>query len=230
MTALDTAEGSAAPVEKSAPVPGPTPSGPSEQPAVPSEAATPRRPLRADAQRNRDKLIEVATSAFVRDGSDIALEEIARRADVGIGTLYRHFPTREALVVAVYRKQIDDLGQLAHDLPLTHGPADALRLWMQGFVEYGAVKRGLVGLLKSMMETESDLFDQARATLRGSAGALMKAAAEAGEIRPDFEPGDVIRALGGICMATDRPDAGTSALALVDLVFDGLRYGAPARS
>ena len=188
------------------------------------------RPLRADAQRNRDKLIETATTAFTDEGSDVALEEIARRADVGIGTLYRHFPTREALVVAVYRKQIDDLEKLAHDLPSAHAPADALRLWMQGFVEYGAVKRGLVALLKSMMETESGLFDHARATLRESAGSLMKAAADAGEIRANFEPGDVIRALGGICMATDRPDASASALALVDLVFDGLRYGAPARS
>lgn len=188
------------------------------------------RPLRADAQRNKDKLIEVATAAFTDLGVEVALEEIARRADVGIGTLYRHFPTREALVLAVYRKQIEGLETAAHELPLTHGPSDALRLWMRGFVEYGAVKRGLVGLLKSMLETETNLFDQARATLLESAGSLMKKAAEAGEIRPDVQPGDVIRALGGICMATDRPDAGGSAIALVDLVFDGLRYGAPARS
>jgi AcrR family transcriptional regulator len=187
------------------------------------------RPLRADAQRNRDKLIEIATTAFTDSGVDVALEEIARRADVGIGTLYRHFPTREALVLAVYRKQIDGLEAAARELPLTHRPADALRLWMRGFVEYGAVKRGLVALLRSMMETDTGVFDHARATLLESAGSLMKAAAEAGEIRPNFEPGDVIRALGGICMATDRPDAGASALALVDLVFDGLRYGATAR-
>lgn len=187
------------------------------------------RPLRADAQRNRDKLIEIATKAFTEAGVDVALEEIARRADVGIGTLYRHFPTREALVLAVYQKQIEGLESAAHELPRSHGPADALRLWMRGFVEYGAVKRGLVALLRSMMETDTNLFDQARVTLLESAGSLMTRAAEAGEIRPDFEPGDVIRALGGICMATDRPDAGGSAIALVDLVFDGLRYGAPAR-
>ena len=188
------------------------------------------RPLRADAQRNRDRLIDVATVAFTESGVDVALEDVARQAEVGIGTLYRHFPTREALVMAVYRKQIDALELAAQQLPLTHGPAEALRLWMRGFVEYGAVKRGLVVLLRTMMDTDSDLFDHARATLRESAHRLMTAAAEAGEIRPDFEAADVIRALGGICMATDRPDAGGTALTLVDLVFDGLRYGAPAAS
>ena len=188
------------------------------------------RPLRADARRNRDRLIEVATTAFTDSGVDVALEDVARRAEVGIGTLYRHFPTREALVMAVYRKQVDDLEVAAQQLPLSHGPAEALRLWMRGFVEYGAVKRGLVVLLRTMMETDTDLFDHARATLRESAEALMAAAADAGEIRPDFSAADVIRALGGICMATDRPDAGAAALTLVDLVFDGLRYGAPARS
>ena len=187
------------------------------------------RPLRADAQRNRDKLIEVATTAFTEDGVDVALEEIARRADVGIGTLYRNFPTREALVLAVYRKQIDGLRLAAEELPKTLGPADALREWMRGFVEYGAVKKGLVTLLKSMMQTDTNLFDQTRAILLESAGSLMTAAADAGEIRPDFAPGDVIRALGGICMATDRPDAGATAVALVDLVFDGLRFGAPVK-
>jgi AcrR family transcriptional regulator len=187
------------------------------------------RPLRADAQRNRDKLIEVATTAFTEDGVDVALEEIARRADVGIGTLYRNFPTREALVLAVYRKQIDGLRSAAEELPKTLGPADALREWMRGFVEYGAVKKGLVTLLKSMMQTDTNLFDQTRAILLESAGSLMTAAADAGEIRPDFAPGDVIRALGGICMATDRPDAGATAVALVDLVFDGLRFGAPVK-
>ena len=192
--------------------------------------AAPSRSLRSDAQRNRNALIEVATAAFTESGVDVALEEIARRAQVGIGTLYRHFPTREALVMAVYRKQVDDLERAAQELPRAHDPAEALRLWMRGFVEYGAVKRGLVVLLRTMMETDSDLFDQTRATLYTSAQDLMKAAADAGEIRPDFAAGDVIRALGGICMATDRPDAGATALALVDLVFDGLRYGAPARS
>src|SRR3954453_4228689 len=97
------------------------------------------RPPRADAQRNRDKLIEVATTSFTELGVDVPLEEIARRADAGIGTLYRNFPTREALVLAVYRNQIEGLATAARELPKTLGPADALREWMRGFVEYGAV-------------------------------------------------------------------------------------------
>lgn len=188
------------------------------------------RPLRADAQRNRDKLLRVAAEAFTDVGVDVPLEEIARRAGVGIGTFYRHFPTREALVVAVYRQQIDDLAAAARELPLAHAPADALREWMHAFVDYATVKRGMVAMLKSMMETDSQLFDDARATLYASAGSLMTAAAQAGEIRPDVGPTEVIRAIGGICMATDRPGSEETAIALVDLVFDGLRYGAPARS
>ncbi len=184
--------------------------------------------MRADAQRNRDKLLRVAAEAFTDVGVDVPLEEIARRAGVGIGTFYRHFPTREALVVAVYRQQIDDLAAAARELPLVHPPADALREWMHAFVDYAAVKRGMVALLKSMMETDSHLFDDARATLHAAAGSLMTAAAEAGEIRPDVGPTEVIRAIGGICMATDRPGSEETAIALVDLVFDGLRYGAPA--
>jgi len=188
------------------------------------------RPMRADAQRNRDKLLRVATEAFTELGVEVPLEEIARRAGVGIGTFYRHFPTREALVVAVYRQLIDDLAAAARELPLVHPPAEALRQWMHAFVDYATVKRGMVVLLKSMMETESQLFDDARATLNAAAGSLMTAAAQAGAIRPDVGPAEVIRAIGGICMATDRPGSGQTAIALVDLVFDGLRYGAPVRS
>ena len=155
-----------------------TANGPDHQPGAAA------RPLRADAQRNRDKLLRVAAEAFTDVGVDVPLEEIARRAGVGIGTFYRHFPTREALVVAVYRQQIDDLAAAARELPLVHPPADALREWMHAFVDYAAVKRGMVALLKSMMETDSHLFDDARATLYAAAGSLMTAAAEAGEIRP----------------------------------------------
>lgn len=212
-------------------VTGPTPTATST--SVSTESAAPAgtalRPRRADAQRNRDRLTDVATAAFTESGVDVALEEIARRADVGIGTLYRNFPTREDLVLAVYRKQIDGLREAAIELPQQHEPGEALRLWMRGFVEYGAVKRGLVALLKSMMESQGNVFDEARAILRESAGALLGAAEKAGDIRTGFQPEDVIRALGGICMATDRPDAGGAALSLVDLVFDGLRFGAPSQ-
>jgi AcrR family transcriptional regulator len=191
-----------------------------------ADASPAVRPMRADAQRNRDKLLRVAAEAFTEVGVEVPLEEIARRAGVGIGTFYRHFPTREALVVAVYRQLIDDLAAAARELPLVHPPAEALREWMHAFVDYAAVKRGMVALLKSMMETDSQLFDDARATLHAAAGSLMTSAAQAGAIRPDVGPAELIRAIGGICMATDRPGSEETAIALVDLVFDGLRYGA----
>ena len=137
------------------------------------------------------------------------LEEIARRAGVGIGTFYRHFPTREALVVAVYRQQIDDLAAAARELPLVHPPADALREWMHAFVDYAAVKRGMVALLKSMMETDSAPVRRRQGhPVNAAAGSLLTAAAEAGEIRAGLGPTELIRAIGGICMATDRPGLG----------------------
>ncbi|GGL87782.1 TetR/AcrR family transcriptional regulator [Nakamurella endophytica] len=194
--------------------------------AIPATAAP--RPLRADARRNRDALLATAADLFSERGVDVSLEDIARGAGVGIGTLYRHFPTREAVVLAVYQRQIDDLAEAARTLPSTHPPAEALREWMRGFVRYAAVKRGMVALLRSMMDTQTDLFASARTTLRESAGALMRAAADAGEIRADVEPQAILQAMGGICMATDRPGSEASAVALVDLVFDGLRFGVGA--
>ena len=190
-------------------------------------AAAPSKPLRADARRNRDTLVRTATDAFSQDGVEVPLEEIARRAGVGIGTLYRHFRTREELVLAVYTQQIDDLQEAARTLPEKLGPSEALREWMRGFVRYGAVKRGLIALLKTMMQDDSSLFDRSREVLRESAQGLLDRAAEAGEIRADVHAPEVIRGISGICMATDRPDNVDVALSLVDLVFDGLRYGAP---
>ncbi|WP_196073074.1 TetR/AcrR family transcriptional regulator [Nakamurella alba] len=192
--------------------------------------ATPAvKPLRADARRNRDKVLAAAATAFTANGVDVSLEDIARQAGVGIGTLYRHFPTREALVLGVYRQQIDELDatslRLLDELP----PGEALREWMHAFVNYAAVKRGMVGLLKSMMETDSELFVDAKATLHAAANRLLNAARESGEIRPDFGgfgPPELLRAMGGVCMATDQPAAGPVAVALIDLIYDGLRYRA----
>ncbi|RVD15931.1 TetR/AcrR family transcriptional regulator, partial [Mesorhizobium sp. M4B.F.Ca.ET.017.02.2.1] len=123
------------------------------QPATPAP-----KPLRADAQRNRDKLVEVAAQAFATDGVDASLEEIARQAEVGIGTLYRHFPTREHLVEIVYRREVEALCLAAEELARDH-PADvALELWMQRFVDYIATKRGLATSLRLLLNTNSTLF------------------------------------------------------------------------
>jgi len=185
------------------------------------------KPLRADALRNRNKLIEVATQAFTDHGVDVTLEDIARRGGVGIGTLYRHFPTREDLVLAVYEQQIEELRIDAVELPQRLSPPDALHEWMRSFVRYAAVKRGLVALLKSLMETRSEVFDRPREIIRSSAQSLIDAAVADGSIRDSVNAPELIRAIGGICMATDRPGDSATAATLVDLVFDGLRYGAP---
>ncbi len=171
--------------------------------------------------------MRTATEAFSSDGVDVPLEEVARRAGVGIGTLYRHFRTREELVLAVYTQQIEDLREAAETLPQRMDPAGALHEWMRGFVRYGAVKRGLISLLKTMMQDDSTLFDHSRQVLNDSAQSLLDTAAAAGEIRSDVRSPEVIRGISGICMANDRPDNLDVALTLVDLVFDGLRYGAP---
>jgi AcrR family transcriptional regulator len=182
--------------------------------------------LRADAARNRQKLIDVATAAFTDRGADVPLDEIARTAGVGIGTLYRHFPTREDLVLAIYGSQIEALEKRSHELPSQFPPGEALREWMRGFVDYYAVKLGMVNLLRSMMAGRPETFEHARATLLESAERVLQPAIDAGAVRADVSGAELVRALGGICLAGTSPDGQATSLALVDLVFDGLRFGA----
>lgn len=184
-------------------------------------AAKPR-PLRADAKRNRDKLVAVATRAFAEGVAEVSLEQIARDAGVGIGTLYRNFPTRELLVLAVYEQQIDDLDRLSSELAESDDPVAALRTWMLAFTDYVAVKRGLIALLRSMIEADGSLLDAARAKLRDAADRLLAAAAAAGAIR-ELSADDLVRTLSGVCMASG--DA-TFPPTVVDLIVDGLRYRA----
>jgi AcrR family transcriptional regulator len=186
------------------------------------------RPMRADARRNRDAVLAAAADAFAAHGVEASLEDIARTAGVGVGTLYRHFPTREALVFGVYQREVEQLAVSAPELAATRDPADALREWMRRFVRYTGTKRGLIGMLKPLMQTESGLFDQTRAQINGAASMLLRSAAAAGEIRDDISSADLIRSMGGICMANDQIGSIDDAARLVDLVFDGLRYGAPA--
>jgi AcrR family transcriptional regulator len=183
------------------------------------------KPLRADARRNREKLLAAAADAFAENGVDVSLEEVARSAGVGIGTLYRNFPTREELVLGVYHALIDDLDDASRTLLEQHTPADALHEWMRAFVRYTTVKRGLIGLLRTLMQTtDSTLFERTRATLRDAADRLLDAARASGEIRSDIGAPELIRAMGGVCMATDVPASDATSMALVDLIFDGLRY------
>ncbi|HEY0869285.1 MAG TPA: TetR/AcrR family transcriptional regulator [Acidothermaceae bacterium] len=164
------------------------------------------RALRADAKRNRDALLESAGQAFAEHGTAASLEDVVRRAGVGIGTLYRHFPTRDALVEAAYRHGVEQLCDSANHLLATQAPDVALEAWMLDFVGYVATKRGLAGTLKlSAPDVHAELFAYVHERLRRAIDSLVNAAAAAGKIRSDVDGFDLIRALGGI----DRPCAPT---------------------
>jgi AcrR family transcriptional regulator len=176
--------------------------------------------LRADAQRNRDKLLAAATAAFAEAGTDASLEAIARRAGVGIGTLYRHFPTREALVEAAYRNEVGRLAGSAPELLAAHPPDVALAEWMDRFVDYAAAKRGMKSALQAVA-ANSDLFPSARRQLVEAIGLLLAAGIDAGTLRADVDAEDVLRAMGGVWLVDDAEQART----LLRLLMDGLRHG-----
>jgi AcrR family transcriptional regulator len=171
-------------------------------------------------------LLTAALAAFNRDGADVPLEVVARDAGVGIGTLYRHFPSREALLAAVYQRENERLCQRAHDLLESTTPTEALALWTDAFVEYAAQKRGLAVALKSMIAVDSSFFAESKARLHAAAQALLDAAHEAGEVGEGMAGSDLIRAMGGICMAASTPEESDQARRLVGLLLDGLRYRA----
>ncbi len=187
------------------------------------------RPLRADAQRNREALLEAASAAFAEKGVDTSLEDVAKRAGVGIGTLYRHFPTRDALIEAAYRRGVEQLCDAADELRAAHEGDEALELWMQRFVGYVATKRGLAGALKLSGEGEhAELFAYVHDRVRTALAALLDDAAATNRIRSDVDGMDLIRALSGICMVSDQGQQ--QAFRLITLLMDGLRFGAPANT
>ncbi|GAA1600835.1 TetR/AcrR family transcriptional regulator [Catellatospora bangladeshensis] len=182
------------------------------------------RPLRADAQRNRDRLLEVAAQAFAHDGPQVSLDAVAKQAGVGIGTLYRHFPTREALIEAAYRQELarlcDAVPGLLADLP----PDRALRTWMDLFFEYLSTKRGMADALRAVIASGGDPYAHSRERLVGAITALLAAAVAAGAIRDDIAPDDVLIGLGGVSLATADQARPGQAGRLLDLLMDGLRY------
>ena len=187
---------------------------------------TSSRPLRADAQRNRDRLLEVAVRAFSQDGPDVTLDGIAREAGVGIGTLYRHFPTREALIEAAYRNELarlcDAVPDLLRDLP----PDEATRTWMDRYIDYMTTKRGMAAALRAVVATGGSPYAQSRDRLLTAITALLQAGAAAGTLRADVEPADVLASLSGVSLAAGDPAQRDQAGRLLDLLMDGLRYRA----
>lgn len=185
------------------------------------------RAQRSDAKRNHDALLEAASAAFAEKGTDTSLEDVARRAGVGIGTLYRHFPTRDALVEAAYRRGVERLCDEAERLLAGNEPDVALETWMRDFVGYIATKRGLASTLKLAGDSHADLFAYVHQRIRTAVDSLVDAAAATGRIRADVDGSDLVRALGGICMVSDQAGWQDQARRLVSLLMDGLRYSAP---
>jgi AcrR family transcriptional regulator len=183
--------------------------------------------LRPDAKRNREKLIAAATEAFATAGVGTSLEDIARHAGVGIGTLYRHFPSRDALVAAGYRQEVGSLAAAAPALLAEHPPDVALRRWMDRFVGYAATKRGMGEALQAAMASDSELHAEGYAALTGALDTLVGAAVAAGVVRPDARGDDVLRALGALWMIRDGDDREAVTARTLDLIVDGLRFGAP---
>src|SRR5882672_3768403 len=181
-----------------------------------------RKP-RVDAARNRERVLEAAKAVFSAGGAQASLEAVARAAGVGIGTLYRHFPTREALFEAVYRREVQQLADLAEELKQEARPVDALRDWMRSNVQFVATKKGMSAALALAAYKNSELFSYSFDRLTQAVGALLDRAIAAGEIRNDITPEDLLRALIGMCYMHDQPGCETNVLRLVDVFIDGLR-------
>jgi AcrR family transcriptional regulator len=184
-----------------------------------------QRPKRADAQRNYVKLVTAAREAFAEDGTSASLEDIARRAGVGIGTLYRHFPSRQELLEATYLEEVDAMARSAADVAELP-PWDALAAWLRRFVGYMAVKHALAEELFAYIDRDAEFFKGCRDALYGAGEPLLRRAQEAGEVRPDTDISDVVRMVGSIArMPAAEPDQIERVL---DVALDGLRYRAPA--
>jgi AcrR family transcriptional regulator len=183
-----------------------------------------RRPQRADARRNYEKLLAVAREVFAEQGAAATLDEIARRAEVGPATLYRHFPTRQHLLEAVYLGEVEAMARKAADL-IDLPPWDALEQWLHGFLRYAATKRELVPEMLTYVDRDADVFKACRAALMTTGEALLARAQEAGSARPDASFGDIARLLGSIAGINGEPE---EIQRLFDIVLDGLRYQPPA--
>jgi AcrR family transcriptional regulator len=177
--------------------------------------------MRADARRSRAKLLEAATAAFAEHGADAPLDDIARRAGVGIGTLYRHFPTRLDLQAAVYRSQVQTVCDAADDLLVTTSPEQALIGWAHALAAYLVTKRGLANALIGAVGKDSELMNGCMSAMREAAGRLVKNAQQAGVLRPDVTERDLLRLVHGIAVATEQSPEDTDRL--MSLMINGLR-------
>ncbi|MFI5612246.1 TetR/AcrR family transcriptional regulator [Amycolatopsis sp. NPDC051903] len=180
------------------------------------------RPMRADAKRNYDRIVATAKDAFAEHGVDVPLDDIAKRAGVGAGTLYRHFPTREKLVEAVYRDEIDQLASRAAVLTDELPPFEALEAWLGEQVEYVIERHGLAAALKASIDSGSETFVWCQTRLRSACGDLVSRAQSAGSLRPDITGIDVLRLGHGLGTAAKNASDDDKAR-LMKVMLDGLR-------
>lgn len=181
------------------------------------------RKLRADAQRNRERILEVAKGAFARHGANASLDDIAKQVGVGPGTLYRHFPTRKELLHAVYRTELEKLAEAEQKFTQTMAPTDALRAWLLLFVDAIAPKQLIAPALNTLLGDPKKVFETSYAKMHQAIRALVKRGVESGGIRSDLDPVDLLRALIGVSNVASAPDWQPSARRLVDILIAGSR-------
>jgi AcrR family transcriptional regulator len=182
----------------------------------------PRKP-RADAQRNRERILDVAKEAFARHGANASLDDIAKQVGVGPGTLYRHFPTREELLQAVYRAELEKLAEAEQKFTQTMAPTDALRAWLLLFVDAIAAKQLIAPALNTLLGDPKKVFETSYAKMHQAIRALVTRGVESGDIRSDLDPVDLLRALIGVSNVASAPDWQPSARRLVDILIAGSR-------
>ena len=182
-----------------------------------------QRKPRTDAQRNRERILEVAKEAFTRHGADATMDDIAKQAGVGAGTLYRHFPTRDALIEGVYRTEVEKLAAAGRKFAAELSPVEALRAWMLLFVDYVAAKHIIAPALKSVAGGPARLYEGSRELVQGTMDALVKAAVKSGDLRKDIDASDLLRAPIGASYVPGGPDWRQSARRLVEILITGSR-------
>jgi AcrR family transcriptional regulator len=194
-----------------------------DSPATGAGPSSPARPVRADARRNRDALLAAARDAFAATPDAVALDAVARAAGVGIGTLYRHFPTREALVEAVYAAELDEVVSSAPDLLAAHGPEVALRAWMTRYAEFFRIKRGMSDTLRAGWASGAIATPATRERITAALAVLLGEGAAAGTLRADVDPENVTMMLLGVFLSTTATDSPDRVDRLLDLTVDALR-------
>jgi AcrR family transcriptional regulator len=182
-----------------------------------------QRKPRTDALRNRERILEVAKGAFTRHGADASLDDIAKQAGVGAGTLYRHFPTRDALIEAVYRSEVEKLAAAAHGFAPAMSPVEALRAWLLLFVDYIAAKHIIAPALNSVAGGPSRLYEGSRSLVQGAIDELVNRAKKSGDVRRDVDASDLLRAVIGVSYVGSGGDWQQSARRLVNILIAGSR-------